>query len=200
MHGVQSEQWRRRYDDHPFPRTSVGLRHQSATIELIGREQAPEPSAVVCVEQDEYLGAQGEEVDKGQRLPEVDLFKRVQVLQYRSVGILPLLRQVTEVESDVLDPRVPEQEIADGFELLVSLAGANIRIVRRNPPRQRLRNAGGPMLQKAQLTPPCQEQKEEEVTRGYLWLTTTKSLSLPSIPSTMSFAVTSITCIVSCIL
>ena len=70
MHGAQSEQWWRRYDDHPFPRTSVGLGHQSATIELIGREQAPEPSAVVCVEQDEYLGA-------------VDLFKRVQVLQHR---------------------------------------------------------------------------------------------------------------------
>ena len=58
MHGAQSEQWRRRYDDHPFPRTSVGLGHQSATIELFGREQAPEPSAVVCVEQDEYLVAQ----------------------------------------------------------------------------------------------------------------------------------------------
>ena len=41
----------------------------------MGREQAPDPRAV-CVEQDEYLGAQVEEVDKGQRLPEVDLFQK----------------------------------------------------------------------------------------------------------------------------
>ena len=70
----------------------------------MGREQAPDPRAVVCVEQDEYLGAQVEEVDKGQRLPEVDLFsKRVRVLQSTSDGILPLLREATEVEPDVLD-------------------------------------------------------------------------------------------------
>ena len=147
VHGAESEQWRKRADDRPFPRTSVGLLwHQSAVIELVGRKglvQAPESGAVVRVEQDEHLGVV-KEVDKGQRLPEVDLFRS----EHSSVDILELFGHASEVEPDVLDRRVLLQESADGVELVASLAGAHIRIARRKAPRQCLRNARDRMTQK----------------------------------------------------
>ena len=114
------------------------LWHQSAVVKFVVRKkgfvETPEPGAELTVKQDEHLGVQEEEVDVGQRLVEVLRIFLVQRLEDASVGVLHLLWQTTEVIPDEQDLGASSQVGPDGFELLASLEGAHIRIVRRNPP------------------------------------------------------------------
>ena len=99
-----------------------------------GFVEAPESGAELPVKQDEHHGVQEEEVDVGQRLLQVFRVFITQRLEDASVDVLHLLWQTTEVKPDEQDLGASSHMRPDGFELLASLEGAHIRIVRRNPP------------------------------------------------------------------
>ena len=84
----------------------------------------PESPVVVCIEQDEHVATEVQEIDVGQGVLEVCLFSRSEL------SVRQLLRQATEVKPDELGPLVVAQELLDGSELLA----ISVRVVLLNPP------------------------------------------------------------------